>query len=63
MKIEYDWKELGGPNPDLPENKLKASLNELAAAYIATNTTNKDDVLKYLKKEMPNAEVWLVGGA
>lgn len=63
MKIEYDWKELGGPNPDLPENKLKASLNELASAYIATNTTNKDDVLKYLKKEMPNAEIWLVGGA
>ena len=63
MKIEYDWKELGGPNPDLPENKLKASLNELAAAYIATNTTNKDDVLKYLKKEMPNAEIWLAGGA
>jgi hypothetical protein len=63
MKIEYDWKELGGPNPDLPENKLKASLNELAAAYIATNTTNKDDVLKYLKKEMPSAEIWLVGGA
>ena len=63
MKIEYDWKELGGPNPDLPENKLKASLNELAAAYIATNTTNKDDVLKYLKKEIPNAEIWLAGGA
>ena len=63
MKIEYDWKELGGPNPDLPENKLKASLSELAAAYTATNTTNKDDVLKYLKKEMPNAEIWLVGGA
>ena len=63
MKIEYDWKELGGPNPDLPENKLKASLNELAAAYIATNTTNKDDILKYLKKEMPNAEIWLAGGA
>lgn len=63
MKIEYDWKELGGPNPDLPENKLKASLSELASAYIATNTTNKDDVLKYLKKEMPNAEIWLVGGA
>ena len=63
MKIEYDWKELGGPNPDLPENKLKASLNELAAAYIATNTTDKDDVLKYLKKEMPNAEIWLAGGA
>ena len=63
MKIEYDWKELGGPNTNLPENKLKASLNELAAAYIATNTTNKDDVLKYLKKEMPNAEIWLVGGA
>ena len=63
MKIEYDWKELGGPNPDLPENKLKASLNELASAYIATNTTNKDDVLKYLKKEMPNAEIWLAGGA
>lgn len=63
MKIEYDWKELGGPNPDLPENKLETKLKELAAAYIATNTTNKDDVLKYLKKEMPNAEVWLAGGA
>ena len=63
MKIEYKWKELGGPNPDLPENKLKASLKELEAAYIATNTTNKDDVLEYLKKEIPDAEIWLAGGA
>lgn len=63
MTIRYKWKELGGPNPDLPENKLKASLKKVAAAYPATNMTNKDDLLKYLKKEMSGAEIWLVGGA
>ena len=63
MKIEYDWKELGGPNPDLPENKLKASLNELAAAYSATNATDDKELLKYLKSKLPKADIWLTGGS
>ena len=63
MKIEYDWKELGGPNLDLPENKLETKLKELAAAYPATNATDDKEVLKYLKSKLPKADIWLTGGS
>ena len=63
MKIEYDWKELGGPNPDLPENKLKTKLKELAAVYSATNATDDKELLKYLKSKLPKADIWLTGGS
>ena len=63
MKIEYDWKELGGPNLDLPENKLETKLKELAAAYPATNATDDKELLKYLKSKLPKADIWLTGGS
>ena len=51
LTVKYTWKELGGPNINAPDYKLKMKLSQLAASYIATNATNDKDVLNYLKSK------------
>lgn len=63
INVRYTWKELGGPNPNNPKTKLKAKLAEIAAAYTATNADDDKVILEYLKKSLPNAEIWLAGGS
>lgn len=63
ISVKYTWKELGGPNPNNPKTKLKKKLAELAAAYTATNADDDKVIIKYLKSELPDAEIWLAGGS
>lgn len=63
ITVKYTWKTLGGENPNNPKTKLKAKLSALASAYKANNATNDRDLLAYLKKKLPNAEIWCAGGA
>lgn len=61
ITIKYTWKTLGGENPNDPQYKLKTRLKELAAAYTATNASDDKELLKYLKKKLPGAEIWSTG--
>lgn len=63
ITVKYTWKTLGGENPNNPKTKLKTRLSALAAEYKADNTTDHKDLLAYLKKKLPDAEIWLGGGA
>ena len=63
ITVKYTWKTLGGENPNTPQYKVKAKLTELAAAYTATNATDDKEVLGYLRKALPQAEIWCAGGA
>ena len=58
ITVKYTWKTLGGENPNSPAYKLKARLAELASAYHATNATNDKELLKYIKSELKDAEIW-----
>ena len=63
ITVKYTWKTLGGENPNTPQYKVKAKLTELAAAYTATNATDDKEVLEYLRKALPQAEIWCAGGS
>ena len=63
IAVKYTWKSVGGEDPEDPRYKLKARLNELAAKFNATNASNDQEVLKYIKKELSAAEVWCTGGS
>ena len=63
ITVKYTWKTLGGENPNNPKTKLKTRLSALAAEYKANNATDHKDLLAYLKKKLPDAEIWLGGGA
>ena len=63
ITVKYTWKTLGGENPNSPTYKLKARLAELASSCNATGATDSKEVLKYLRKELPGAEVWSAGGS
>lgn len=63
LTVKYTWKELGGPNVNAPDYKLKMKLSQLAASYIATSATNDKDVLNYLRSKLPRAEIWCAGGS
>ena len=63
ITVKYTWKTLGGENPNTPQYKVKAKLTELAKAYTATNATDDKEVLEYLRKALPQAEIWCAGGA
>ena len=58
LSVKYTWKQLGGPNPNNPKHKLQIKLEELAAAYSATNADNDKSLIKYLKSKLPGAEIW-----
>ena len=62
ITVKYTWKTLGGENPNNPKTKLKTKLSALAADYTADNATDHKDLLAYLKKKLPDAEIWLGGG-
>ena len=61
MTVRYTWKTLGGENPNDPKYKLRKKLSEIAARYSATNTSDDKELLKYLKKELPGADIWSTG--
>ena len=61
--VKYTWKSVGGEDPEDPRYKLKTRLNELSAKYNATNASDDKEVLKYIKNELPTAEVWSTGGS
>ena len=61
ITVKYTWKTLGGENPNDPQSKLKTTLKELAAAYFATNASDDKELLKYLKRQLPDAEIWSTG--
>ena len=61
ITVKYTWKMVGGENPNSPQYKIKEKLNELAAAYNATNLTTEKDVLEYLRSELPKADIWASG--
>lgn len=61
--VKYTWKSVGGEDPEDPQYKLKTRLNELASKFNATNASDDKEVLKYIKSELPAAEVWSTGGA
>lgn len=63
ITVKYTWKTLGGENPNTPQYKIKSQLAELAKAYTATNATDDKEVLEYLRKKLPQAEIWCAGGA
>ena len=63
ITVKYTWKTLGGENPNTPQYKIKSQLAELAKAYTATNATDDTEVLEYLRKKLPQAEIWCAGGA
>lgn len=63
ITVKYTWKTLGGENPNNPKTKLKAKLSALAAEYKANNATNDKDLLAYLNKKLPNAQIWFAGDA
>lgn len=63
ITVKYTWKTLGGENPNNPKTKLKAKLSALAAEYKANNTTNDKDLLAYLNKKLPDAQIWFAGDA
>ena len=63
ITVKYTWKTLGGENPNTPQYKIKSQLAELAKAYTATNATDDKEVLEYLRKALPQAEIWCAGGA
>ncbi|MBO5217255.1 MAG: hypothetical protein J6B41_05870 [Alistipes sp.] len=62
ITVKYTWKTLGGENPNTPQYKIKSQLAELAKAYTATNATDDKEVLEYLRKKLPQAEIWCAGG-
>lgn len=62
ITVKYTWKTLGGENPNTPQYKIKSQLAELAKAYTATNATDDKEVLEYLRKALPQAEIWCAGG-
>lgn len=61
ITVKYTWKTLGGENPNDPQYKLKTKLSALAAAYTATNASDDKELLKYLRGELPKAEIWSAG--
>lgn len=61
ITVKYTWKMVGGENPNTPQYKLKERLAELAAAYNATNLTTEKDIVEYLKRELPKADIWAAG--
>ena len=61
MTVRYTRKTLGGENPNDPKYKLRKKLSEIAARYSATNTSDDKELLKYLKKELPGADIWSTG--
>ena len=63
ITVKYTWKQLGGPDVDAPDYKLKTRLAQLAAAYVADNATDDKQVLQYLRSKMPKAEIWCAGGS
>lgn len=63
ITVRYTWKTLGGENPDDPQYKLKTKLKELAAAYSATNASDDKELLAYLRRQLPTAEIWSTGGS
>lgn len=63
LTAKYTWKAVGGIDTDNPEYKLKEQLKELAQAYTATNASDNKEILEYLKRSLPRAEIWLAGGS
>ena len=63
ITVKYTWKTLGGENPNNPKTKLKAKLSALAAEYKANNATNDKELLAYLNKKLPDAQIWFAGDA
>jgi hypothetical protein len=63
LTIKYTWKQVGGPDVDAPDYKLKTKLAQLAAAYVADNSTDDKKALQYLRSSMPKAEIWCAGGS
>ena len=63
ITFRYKWEQLGGPDVDSPDYKLKTRLAQLAAAYTADNSTDDKQVLQYLRRKMPKAEIWCAGGS
>lgn len=63
ITVKYTWKTLGGENPNNPKTKLKAKLSALAVEYKANNATNDKDLLAYLNKKLPDAQIWFAGDA
>ena len=61
--FKQTWEQLGGPDVDAPDYQLKLKLKQLAAAYTADAATDDKQVLAYLKKKMPKAEIWSAGGS
>ena len=61
ITVKYTWETLGGENPNDPKYKLRKRLAEIAARYSATNTSDDKELLKYLKNELPGADIWSTG--
>lgn len=61
--VEYTWKTVGG-EPDTPEYRLKKQLKELSDEFPASNATEKEDIIDYLKRSLPaGSSVWPSYGA
>lgn len=61
--VEFTWKMVGG-EPDTPEYRLKKQLKELSDEFPASNATEKEDIISYLKKSLPaGSSVWPSYGA
>ena len=63
ITVKYTWKTLGGENPNNPKTKLRTKLAGIAAAYTATKASDDKELLKYLRGELPGAEIWSTGGS
>ncbi len=61
--VEFTWKMVGG-EPDTPEYRLKKQLKELSDEFPASNATEKEDIIDYLKSSLPaGPSVWPSYGA
>lgn len=61
--VEFTWKMVGG-EPDTPEYRLKKQLKELSDEFPASNATEKEDIIDYLKSSLPaGSAVWPSYGA
>lgn len=61
--VEFTWKMVGG-EPDTPEYRLKKQLEELSAEFSASNATENNDILDFLRAKLPSgSSVWPSYGA
>lgn len=61
--VEFTWKMVGG-EPDTPEYRLKKQLEELSAEFPASNATENNDILDFLRAKLPSgSSVWPSYGA